>query len=150
MIHWPDVEPVRKRRKRKRPVILTIVSFLLFVRVFFIAILVAILFLGVTNTGGEEPLSQVLGVALTLLLAGLDIFLLIAAVGMWLLKAWAWQWNMMVMGFLLVTGLWIHFTSASSLSNDLTLLLNILIVFYLVHDDVRGLFIETRETTGQT
>jgi len=85
-----------------------------------------------------------------LILTGLDVFLLIAAIGMWLLKPWAWQWNMMVMGFLLVTGLWIHFTSASSLTNDITLLLNIMIVFYLVQSDIRELFIDARETIVRT
>lgn len=96
--------------------------------------------------GSEGLLYQALGAAYTLTLAGLDLFLLITAVGLWLLKPWAWQWNMMVMGFLLVTGLWIHFTSASTLLNDLTLLLNIMIVFYLVNKDVRELFISPRRT----
>jgi hypothetical protein len=146
MVQGLEAKPDLKHQRRKRPIILTIVCFLLFARVMLIAFLVAFLFMGVSNPGVREPLSQVLGVAFTLVLAGLDVFLLIAAVGLWLLKTWAWQWNMMIMGFLIVTGLWIHFTSASSLINDLTLLLNILIVFYLVHNDVRELFVSVRGT----
>lgn len=146
MVYGQVTKPERKRQKRKRPVILTIVCFLLFARVILIAFLVVFLFVGVSNTGDEGPLYQVLGFTYTLALAGLDLFLLIAAVGLWLLKPWAWQWNMIIMGFLLVTGLWIHFTSASSLFNDLTLLLNILIVFYLVNNDVRELFVSTGRT----
>jgi len=146
MVHGQDTTPEQLHQKRKRPVILTIVCFLLFARVILIAFIVPFLFLGVSNMGSEGLLYQVLGAAYTLTLAGLDLFLLITAVGLWLLKPWAWQWNMMVMGFLLVTGLWIHFTSASTLLNDLTLLLNIMIVFYLVNNDVRELFVSPRRT----
>jgi hypothetical protein len=54
----------------------------------------------------------------------------------------------MIIGVLLVLDLWTHFTSASSLLGDLELLLNIMIVIYLVQNDVRELFVDARETIG--
>lgn len=150
MIQGLDVKPERKRQKRKRPIILKIVCILLFLRVAFIAILVTFLSLGITFFEKEEPLSQVLGAGITLAVAGLGVFLLIAAIGLWQLQPWAWRLNVMIMGFLLVSDLWTHFANASNLENDLSLLLNILIVFYLVYPEVRGLFSATREIASHT
>ena len=145
-----NIESEVQQQKRKRPIILTIVCILLFLRVLLSAIFVTFLFLGILNSGGLDLLSEVLGATFALALAGLAVLLLIAAIGLWLLRPWAWRLNMMLMGLLLVLGLWTHFTSASSLIGDLELLLNIMIVFYLVQNDVRELFVDARRTIGHT
>ena len=144
------IEPKVQQQKRKRPIILTIVCTLLLLHVLLAAIFVTLLFLGISNSDGLVLLDEILGAAFALALAGLAILLLIAAIGLWLMRPWAWRLNMMLMGLLLILGLWSHFTSPSSLISDLELLLNIMIVFYLVQNDVRELFIDARGTIGQT
>jgi hypothetical protein len=86
-------------------------------------------------------LQEIAEVLLAALLVGLIILLIVAAIGLWLLRPMAWALNMIVMGFLLVIGLWFHFSEQSGLTNDAGLLLNVLIVFYLVQPDVRALFV---------
>jgi hypothetical protein len=147
MLPGSELETGRNQRKRKRPIILTIVCILLFVRILLAGMILAVLLMGITYTGGEELLSQALGAGFILALTCLCLFILIAVIGLWKLRPWAWQLNMMIIGFLLVTGLWTHFAvSASNRVNDLTLLLNIIIVFYLVQTDVRELFITENRT----
>jgi hypothetical protein len=143
-----NIEPDVQQKKRKRPIILTIVCILLFLRVLLAANFLTLLFLGILNSDGLNLLSEVVGVTFALAEAGLAVLLLIAVIGLWLLRPWAWRLIMMIIGVLLVLDLWTHFTSASSLLGDLELLLNIMIVIYLVQNDVRELFVDARETIG--
>jgi hypothetical protein len=127
--------------KPKRPTILTIVILLLFARVlFFIVLLVFAVYALVSGQGLEISLglSEVLIIVLLFFLA---MFLLVAAIGLWQLRPKAWAVNMLIMGFLLIVGLWIHFSDQAGLVNDLGLLLNVLLVLYLAQPDVRALFI---------
>ena len=127
--------------KQKRPLILTIVTLLLFVRVIFVAALTVFGFVGLMTT--EIPMNilgaeQVLGV---IFLFGITLLLLTAALGLWLLRPWAWQMNMIILGFYLIINLYTDNNKVGILGNDVTMLLNILIVFYLVQKDVRLLFV---------
>ena len=136
--------PLRKTgvgAKPKRPLILTIVVLLLLARVVYMGAVVVftlLLLLSSQSSGYSPSITEVLaGIALF----GLTLFLLVAAIGLWQLRPKAWTLNMLIMGFLLIVGLWIHFSDQAGLLNDAGLLLNILIVFYLVQPDVRALFV---------
>lgn len=127
--------------KRKRPLILNVVVLLLFTRAFPLAALLATLLYTLMAGEGLSTLQIITEVLLSALLLGLIILLIVAAIGLWLLRPMAWALNMIVMGFLLIIGLWFHFSEESGLTNDAGLLLNVLIVFYLVQPEVRALFV---------
>ena len=136
--------PVRKTdsgAKPKRPLILTIVVLLLLARVIYLGTTMGLLFLFSFASQGSGYSASVTDVLLGIALFGLTLFLLVAVIGLWQLRPAAWALNMLIMGFLLIVGLWIHFTDQAGLVNDAGLLLNILIVFYLVQPDVRALFV---------
>ena len=127
--------------KPKRPLILRIVTLLLFARVILLIIITAIGVAGILLVNQEGVGLEIQQITVELALAGLTLVMLVAAVGMWLLRPWAWQMNMVILGFYLVVDLWLHYSEQAGLVNDVTLLLNILIVFYLVQKDVRRLFV---------
>ncbi len=126
--------------KPKRPLILTIVALLLFARVILIGAITAVAFYGMISTKTPGTIIGVQDVALELFMVALTLVLFVAALGLWLLRPWAWQMNMIILGFYLIIDLWNHNSETAGLGNDATLLLNILIVFYLVQKDVRTLF----------
>jgi uncharacterized membrane protein (DUF2068 family) len=82
--------------------------------------------------------------------AALGIILFILATGLWLFRPWAWRLTMIVVGMLLIYGLWVEFSGGRSLSNGIGLLINIFIVFYLVQGDIRGLFVNEEAVVGQS
>jgi hypothetical protein len=127
--------------KRKRPLILTFVVLLLFTRTFPLAAILATILYALMVGEGSGTLQVITEVLLSALILGLIILLIVAAIGLWLLRPMAWALNMIVMGFLLIIGLWFHFSEQSDLTNDAGLLLNVLIVFYLVQPEVRALFV---------
>lgn len=68
--------------------------------------------------------------------------MIVSAVGLWRLRPWAWRLTMIMVGMLLIYGLWVEFSGDREMANAIGLLLNIFIVFYLVQGDIRGLFVE--------
>jgi hypothetical protein len=127
--------------KPKRPLILTIVVLLLLVRAIYLASVMAATILFLFAGQGSGMLLQIPELLLTILMFVIALLLLAAAIGLWLMRPMAWTLNMIIMGFLLIVGLWIHFTDQAGLVNDAGILLNVLIVFYLVQPDVRALFV---------
>lgn len=73
----------------------------------------------------------------------LGVILIVSAVGLWRFRPWAWRLTMILVGLLIIYGLWVEFSGGRELANAIGLLVNIFIVFYLVQGDVRGLFVET-------
>ena len=135
-----DNQPV-SGNKPKRPLILTIVSLLLFARVILLASVTVVGLAGLISSEGQGVFLSVEQVVMELALVGATVLLFVAALGLWLLRPWAWQMNMIILGFYLVIDLWTHYSTQGGMVNDASLLLNILIVFYLVQKDVRMLFI---------
>lgn len=72
----------------------------------------------------------------------LGVLMIVSAVGLWRLRPWAWRLTMIMVGMLLIYGLWVEFSGDREMANAIGLLLNIFIVFYLVQGDIRGLFVE--------
>jgi hypothetical protein len=59
--------------------------------------------------------------------------------------------NMILMGFFLIGGIWLHFTQSDNrLINDLGMALNIVTVFYLIQGEVRHLFISDRGASSSS
>ena len=92
--------------KPKRPLILTMVTLLLFLRVIFVAFLTGFGFWGLISAGVPLNFLGVQEVLKVLFLFGLTLLLLIAALGMWMLRPWAWQMNMIILGFYLIINLY--------------------------------------------
>jgi hypothetical protein len=140
-----------EREKKKRPATLSILVILLFVRALLTDVLAFFLVLAVLGSGQVQSTIELLSFSLVLATLILSILMLIALWGLWTLKPWAWQMNMILMGFLLIGGIWIHFTqSEGKLFTDLEMALNIITVFYLIQGEVRDLFISDKGAAGST
>ncbi len=72
--------------------------------------------------------------------------LAITAVGLWLLKRWAWVATMVLVGIGLFTGIWQVLLGRPL---DITLLFNVIVVFYLNSRDVQNAF-SRRTPTGES
>jgi hypothetical protein len=128
-------------KQRKRPLILSILTLLLFTRVVVFAGSSIALLAATFVASDVKSVPPIMAVAWAVALGLYAILLLVAATGMWMLKPWAWWLNMIIIGFQLVVELWVHFTGElPGLEADLTMALNVIIVFYLVQGDVRRLF----------
>ncbi|MFN2105141.1 MAG: hypothetical protein ACK2UJ_09725 [Candidatus Promineifilaceae bacterium] len=140
-----------EREKKKRPATLSILVILLFVRALLTDVLAFFLVLAVLGSGEVQSTIELLSFSLVLATLILSILMLIALWGLWTLKPWAWQMNMILMGFFLIGGIWLHFTQSDNrLINDLGLALNIVTVFYLIQGEVRHLFISDRGASSSS
>ena len=63
---------------------------------------------------------------------------LVAAIGLLLMRRWAWVLTMLLVGFRMATNLWLHFSGGSGY--ELELVLDVVIVFYLNQRDVQRAF----------
>lgn len=66
-----------------------------------------------------------------------NILLIVALPGLWLLKRWGWILLMIQLGISLSMGIWQFFEGNP---NDVTMFLNVFIVFYLNQREVQALF----------
>jgi hypothetical protein len=131
--------------KKKRPATLSILVILLGLRVLLLSGLSLAVVIGFLGSGQVQTTSDFLTFSTIFAALVLSILMLTALWGLWTLKPWAWQMNMILMGFLLIGGLWIHFTqSEGRFFNDLEMALNIVTVFYLIQGEVRALFISDK------
>jgi hypothetical protein len=127
--------------KKKRPATLTILALLLFMRVLLVLGLALLIGIGILFDGDVQFTADILALSVTLALLVVASITLAATWGLWSLKPWAWQLNMIIMGFLLLINIWGHFASVENrIQTDVTLALNIITVFYLIQGDVRDLF----------
>lgn len=108
---------------------------------------VGLLFFGMMESQDLGSLTGIsVDVTLVLYLV-IGVIFLVVAVGLWLLRPWAWQLTMITVGMLLIYGLWIQYSGQKSTANTIGLGVNIFIVFYLVQGEIRALF--TREAATQ-
>jgi hypothetical protein len=63
---------------------------------------------------------------------------LVAAIGLLLMRRWAWVLTMLLVGYRMATNLWLHFSSGGG--DELELVLDVVIVFYLNQRDVQRAF----------
>ena len=63
---------------------------------------------------------------------------LVAAIGLLLMRRWAWVLVMLLVAYRMATNLWIHFTGGSGY--EVELVLDVIIVFYLNQRDVQRAF----------
>jgi len=129
----------------KRPPVLTILTVLLFLRAFLLLTLSGLVLYGIWLQPDISTLTALAESALDIVVIAVSILLLVSAYGLWKLRPWAWRLNLLLMGFALVFGLWTQYNHRRELLNTLTMLLNIIIVFYLVMPDVRALFISKKQ-----
>lgn len=78
---------------------------------------------------------------------GSVLLLLVALPAVWLLKRWGWILLMIQLGISLSMGIWQYFAGSP---NYVTMVLNVVIVFYLNQRDVQRLFAKAEETVEQT
>lgn len=81
--------------------------------------------------------------ALSVVLFAVGALNLVAAVGLWRFRPWAWRLALTLAGLQLLTGLWHQFDGRPETGDPFGLLLNILIVGYLALGDIRRLFLAT-------
>ena len=129
----------------KRPPVLTILAMLLFLRAFLLVVLSGLALYAIWTQADVGTLVALAESALDLVLIAISVLLLVSAYGLWKLRPWAWRLNLVLMGFSLVIGLWTHYNHRRELLNALSMLLNIIIVFYLVMPDVRALFVSKEQ-----
>lgn len=65
---------------------------------------------------------------------------LLCAVGLWRRQRWAWFLTMLQLGFFMLEDLYTYFTGASSEEYAWSMLLNVLMVFYLNQREVQAVF----------
>ncbi len=137
-----------KSEMKKRPATLSILIILLSIRVLLLAVLSFFVVIGVLGRGEVQSTIDFLSFSIILAALILSILMLTALWGLWALKPWAWQLNMILIGFLLISGIWVHFTQSDNrLFSDLGMALNIVTVFYLIQSEVRDLFISDKSAT---
>jgi uncharacterized membrane protein len=73
---------------------------------------------------------------------------LLCAVGLWRRQRWAWLLTMLQLGFFMIEDLYSHFTGAPREDYTWSMLLNVLMVFYLNQRDVQAVF--TRKSQGDS
>jgi hypothetical protein len=65
---------------------------------------------------------------------------LLCAVGLWRRQRWAWYLTMLQVGFFMLEDLYSYFTAAPSEDYVWTMLINVIMVFYLNQRDVQAVF----------
>ena len=143
-----NVQPIAI--KRERPFALKAVcALLMFEGLILLGVVILSFFLvftkGETVTEVVPFMDLVNGVsALTeLILIGVAGAVLVwVAQGLWRFNPWAWRWTMITMGVFLVINLWNYFRMNQAWTSTLSLVIDILIVFYLVQPEVRRLYID--------
>ncbi len=95
-----------------------------------------------TATGGDLQLSNldILTFVLTLVVNA------ICAVGLWRRKRWAWFLTMLQLGFFMLSDLYSYFTDSPVATYAWSMLLNILMVFYLNQREVQNIFMHKTPT----
>jgi uncharacterized membrane protein (DUF2068 family) len=127
--------------RKARPFPLVALCFLLVVRSLLYAALAAVAVFGLAD-GLEDSLTQAVDISAIVLYGVVAaVLFLIAAVGLWQLRPWAWRLTMILSGVVLLLAIWQQFGGRPSVVNAVGMVLNILIVFYLVGEDVRALFV---------
>ncbi len=74
------------------------------------------------------------------------LVLAITAVGLWLLKRWAWVATMVLVGIGLFTGIWQVLLGRPL---EITLLFNVIVVFYLNSREVQNAFFAAHDPRGR-
>ena len=132
--------------KQKRPATLTILVLLLFLRVLLLGGVSILALIGILHLGNVTSAGDFLTFLYFIGLALVSFIMLVALWGLWSLKPWAWQLNMIILGFMLLASIWAHFTSSGErFIGDLAMALNIITVFYLIQGEVRDLFLKKEE-----
>ncbi len=135
----------RKDSRPKRPFGLLVIIFL---QIVLIGILSAdsvvqqtefaqLLFLG-NGIPYLGPQIEILGV----------VFVIVTTYGLWRLKNWAWMLLMIQLGASMAFNLWIYFNpdlAKATPAQFAIMVRDVILVFYLNHQEVRGLFQRTRQ-----
>lgn len=141
----------------KRPLGVTLMGVLLLVQgLFLIALALAITNLMISSERASEQQLLVVDIAtftvsdwlLAVALGMLGIFIVISGIGVLRLRQWAWLVAMILQGWTLAVVLFDYFTRGTS--SYFTMLLGVIIVFYLNSRGVRQTFdlAHTHEVTG--
>ena len=125
----------------KRPFTLKAVCVLLVLRGLLSGLLVALIVFDVAAEEVSSLLDTVHATVIAIESVVLAVLFLVAAVGLWQMRPWAWRFTMIYLGVLLIFSLWNQLNGERSLITSIGLLLNIFIVFYLIQGDVRALFV---------
>jgi hypothetical protein len=145
-----NAEPI-DRSTRKRPFGISVIIFMMILYSLFLS-LIFVASLG-ANYGDEAIQSlDMKGAPIGILMLQYSffpifiIFELVIIFGLWRLERWAWLLLMIQLGLSMLIDIWGYFQAQPTY---LTMLLNVIVVFYLNQQDVQRIFVSKgKEVTG--
>lgn len=139
-----NAPPLPSQRAR-RPFGLNAIIILQLLTVLFSATLLALIgfALGAAYLAAEQgqPLDLDISLLEPLDLIGALLINLLCAIGLWRRQRWAWFLTMLQLGFFMSQDLYGYFTGAATDTYAWTMLLNIVMVFYLNQREVQAVFV---------